>query len=169
MENSESTTDKTYFDPPVEETIASLSRQAHGGQQISFIESEHAPDMIIVHADSSAATILFGAGQFHQQHGVDLIFQQDGEERYAFITRESYESVHCHLVETGLFDDRSHAWQMAHMRENATHIRPRGCIIHQTKFRSRLSGWRFSIARALQRPTYVAVEMVDGSTMYERW
>lgn len=151
----------------VEDTIARLSREAHGGQQISFIESEHTTNMIAVH---SAATVLFGKAD-GPRAGVDVIFQSDGEERYAFITTESWDDVCLHLVETGLHPEWSHARQVAFGSTSITTHKPRGLIVSQEFHHRRyqLMSLRARLARLMRRPIYTAIELVDGSTCWERW
>lgn len=150
----------------IEDTIASLSRAAHGGQEISFIEGEHCEDMIAVHSDTSASTILFGIAA---PSGVDVIVQKDGTEDYVFISRESWDTVCAHLVETNLHPEWSYARQLAFGDEGMTAHKPRGCIVKQDIGLRGRRGLRVKIARMLKRSIYTALELTDGSTVWERW
>lgn len=146
-----------------ERIIAGLSR----GQQVTFIEGEHCEDMIAVHSDTSASTILFGTAA---PSGVDVILQKNGEEHYAFISRESWDSVCCHLVETNLHPEWSYARQMAFGDEGMTAHKPRGVIFKQVyNGKGRFACIRFKVAQMLKRPIYTALELTDGSTVWERW
>lgn len=150
-----------------ERIIAGLSRAAHGGQEITFTKCEGAEDMVAVHSDTSAATMTFGTAV--GRPGVDLFFQQDGTEHYVFITRESWDTVCAHLVETNLHPKWSYAQQFAFGSSNVTMHKPRGLIVKQD-----LSGmiggyFRVKLAKKFKRPIYTALELTDGSTVWERW
>jgi hypothetical protein len=83
-----------------EEIIADMSRQSHSGQQITFIESENATDMIAAHNHMSS--ILFGASS-SSRGGVDVIIQSDGKEHYCWVSLESWEAIVHHVAENGLY------------------------------------------------------------------
>lgn len=136
------------------------------GQQVTFIEGEHCEDMIAVHSDTSAATILFGTAA---PSGVDVILQKDGEEDYVFISRESWDTVCAHLVETNLHPEWSYARQMTFGSSNITMHKPRGLIVKQDIGLRGIRGWRITLAQMLKRPIYTALELTDSSTVWERW
>lgn len=153
----------------VEAVVADLSRQAHGGQQISFVESDHAEDMIAVHAESSAATVLFGTDSLRPNPGVEIVYQSDGEERYVFISREAWDHVCAHLVETNLHPEWSYARAISFDSSGTTMHKPRGLIVKQHTGLRGIAGWRIKFARRLGRPIYTELELTDGSTVWERW
>lgn len=153
----------------VEAVVTDLSRQVHGGQRVSFIELDHAEDMIAVHADSSAATVLFGTDSLRPNPGVEIVYQSDGEERYAFIAQEAWDHVCAHLVETNLHPEWSYARAISFGSSSTTMHKPRGLIVPQGKGLRGLMGWRALLARKLGRPIYTELELTDGSTVWERW
>jgi hypothetical protein len=103
-------------------------------------------------------------------NGVDLIIQKDGTEDYVFISRESWDEVCGHLIETNLHPEWSYARQLAFGSSNMTAHKPRGLIVSQRSLGlGGPTGTRVRIARLIGRPIYVELVLEDESTVWERW
>lgn len=153
-----------------ERIIAGLSRSAHGGQEISFSKYDNAEDMISVENPYSGK-IEFGISP--GGHGVDVfVYSPDDMSQPAAamtVSTPSWDSVCIHLVETDLHPEWSYARQFAFGSPNVTMHQPRGLIVKQEKLRTRLSNMRRIVARLMGRQIYTALELTDGSTVWERW
>lgn len=140
-----------------------------------FIESS-APDLIAFDHDVYGS-IAFGVSPDPDRHGVDIFTTGDeseasfrsGEEQYKSLSRDDLESIILHLIETGLYSDRSYAWQIAALSPTMTSHKPRGYIISMNRLILRTTGLKIKLARLLGRSIYTKMEMVDGSIAYEVW
>jgi hypothetical protein len=124
--------------------------------------------MIAVHVDMLDVPFLFGTSAGCSP-GVDLILQSDGEEHYAFITREAWMHVSAHLVETNLYPEWSYARQITMFSAVSTMHKPRDLIVSQDRGLRGVMGLRVRLARRLKWPIYTALELTDGSTVWEQW
>lgn len=153
-----------------ERIIAGLSRAAHGGQQITFTKYDNAEDMITVENPHSGK-IEFGTSP--GGHGVDVfVYTPESDDACAAMTvsTPSWDDVCAHLVETNLHPEWSYAQQFAFGSPNVTMHKPRGMIFKQVyNGKGRLANIRFKFAQMLKRPIYTALELTDGSTVWERW
>jgi hypothetical protein len=170
MENTEKSTEQGPFEGAIgsEDIIARLSRESHGGQQISFEKYEHCGDMIAVENPNSGR-IEFGVSP---GEGVDVfVYSHDSDDVCAAmtITTGSWDHVCAHLIETDLHPEWSFARQISFGSSSTTMHKPRGLIVSQFSGRRGLMGLRIKLAQKMRRAIYTEVELTDGSTAWERW
>lgn len=140
-----------------------------------FIESS-AHDLIAFDHEVFGS-IAFGVSPDPDRHGVDVFTTRDeseasfrsGEEQYKSLSRDDLESIIAHLIETGLYSDRSYAWQIAALTQSMTSHNPRGLITKQNHSLHCITRLRVKLARRFGRAIYSEIEMTDGSTAWEMW